>query len=133
MADVTKLFPSFIFDAFVVRTDWGRAHPDIVVAFIKSYAQGVRWLYDPANRARAIEMLVQETNAKDEDVAKTYDLFVQKQHIFSSSGIVQSADIATVIEALVKLNQIAAPAPPPARFFDNRYAETARTQLQRSR
>lgn len=130
LADVVKLFPSFIFDSFAVKTDFGRSNPDVVTGFVKSYVQGARWFYDPANKAKAIALMMQETNSNLDDTTKTYETFVTK-HIFSRTGIVQTADIAAVIDALVKLDQVKAPAPPASKFFDNRYANAANAQLRR--
>lgn len=129
LADITKLFPAFIFDAFTVQSEWARKNPEIPTAFTKAYIQAIRWFYDPANKSRAIQILQQETNSNLDDVTKTYELFTSK-HIFSRTGIVQNADIAAVLDALVKIDQVKAPAPSPAKFFDNHYADLANAQLR---
>lgn len=90
-----------------MQNDWGRAHPDLATAFVKSYVQAVRWFYDPANKGRAIQILVLETNSNVDD-----------------------ADIAQVLDALVKLDQVKAPVPPPTKSFDNRFATLANDQLR---
>jgi NitT/TauT family transport system substrate-binding protein len=128
--DVAKYFPSFLFDAFAVQTAYGKSHPDLVVAFGKSYLRAVRWIYEPANRARAIQVLTSATNTTPEDAAQTYDLFVTKLHLFSATGVSQNGDIAPVIDALVKIGQLKETVP-PARFYDNTYVNQANDQLRR--
>jgi NitT/TauT family transport system substrate-binding protein len=124
LADITKVFPAFIFDAFTARSDWAQKNPEIVTAFTRAYIDAVRWFYDPANKSKAMQILQQETNSSADDIAKTYELFVSK-HIFSRNALVQTADIAVVLDAMVKIDQLKAPVPAPAKFFDNRYANAA--------
>jgi ABC-type nitrate/sulfonate/bicarbonate transport system substrate-binding protein len=115
-----------------VKTDWGRANPEVVTAYTRAYIEGTRRFYDPANKARAIQLMQQETNSSLDDVTKTYELFVAK-HLFSRTGIVQRNDIANVLDALVKLDQVKPPIPEPTKFYDNRYAEAANAQLRSRR
>jgi NitT/TauT family transport system substrate-binding protein len=128
LADISNFFPNFLFDGFAVRPEWAKTHGDVIVRFIKGYLAGVRWLYDPANKARAIQILSEATNTAPEDAAQTYDLFVTKLHIFSRNGVPSNASLGPVIDALVKIGQIKPPAPPPSRFFDTTWVNQANTR-----
>ena len=131
LAEISTFFPTFLFDGFAAKPDWAKAHSDVVVRFIKGYLQGVRWLYDPANKARAIQILSETTNTAPEDAAQTYDLFIAKLHVFSANGVPSNASLGPVIDALVNLGQVKPPAPPAARFFDATYVNQANAQLRR--
>jgi NitT/TauT family transport system substrate-binding protein len=130
LADISNFFPTFLFDGFAVKPDWAKAHSDLVIRFIKGYLQGVRWLDDPANKARAIQILSATTNTSPEDSQQTYDLFVSKLHDFSRTGLTSNASLGPVLDALVKIGQLTPPVPPASKFFDNTYAAAANAQLR---
>jgi NitT/TauT family transport system substrate-binding protein len=129
--EVQKYFPSFLFDTFCVQPSWAKTHGDLLVAFGKSYLQGVRWLYNPANKARAIQILSEATNTSAEDASQTYDLFIAKVKIYSTTGLATAADINPVIDALVKTGELKPPPPPASKFYDNAYIQEANKQLGR--
>jgi NitT/TauT family transport system substrate-binding protein len=131
LAEVATYFPAFLFDTYAVKPDWAKAHPALVVAFAKGLLQAVHWLYDPANKARAIQILSEQTHTTVADATQSYDLFITKSHVFAAAGVIKDADVAPVLDALVKTGQIKSPAPLPNRFYDNRYALEANAQLRR--
>jgi NitT/TauT family transport system substrate-binding protein len=131
IAEVQKYIPHFPFGGLAARTAWAKSNPETVAAFDKSYVQGIRWLYNPANKARAIAILVEVTNSKPDDASRTYDAYVSHLQLFSKDGRFASADFALVIDTLLKTDQIKAPAPAPATLYDNHYADVANSQLRR--
>jgi len=131
VADVQNFIPHFPFGGLAARSAWAKAHPDIVTAFDKAYIQGARWLYDPANKARACQILAEITNSKIEDAQRTYDQYVVHLQLFSKTGRFARDDFAQVIDTLLKTKQINPPAPAPESLFDNRYADAAAAQLRR--
>lgn len=133
IADVSTFFPTFLFDGFAVRPEWAKTHQDAIVKYIKGYLLGVRWLYEPANRARAIQILTEATNVQPDDAAQTYDLFVTKLHIFSRTGTISNQSLGPVMEALVKIGMVKSPAPPIANFYDNSFVNDANAQLRARR
>jgi NitT/TauT family transport system substrate-binding protein len=128
VAEIQKYFPNFPFGGLAARIAWAKSHRDMVVAFDKSYLQGVRWLFDPANRARAIQLLIDETNTTPDDASKTYDLYVARLRLYSRDGRFTDADFTQVLDALLKTKDITPPAPPPSRFYDNSYVDAARVR-----
>lgn len=128
---VNKYFPRFVGGVYVVRTDWARAHADLVTAYLKSYLQAVRWLYDGGNKARAIQVLAEVTNTKTEDAAKTYDLYINELKYYPPTGRLAAAQIAMSQEALVKTKELKPPLAPPSKYFDNTYVDAAVAQIRR--
>lgn len=131
--DVSKYFPSFLFDTFCVRPEWGNAHRDAVVRYVKGYLQSLTWLYDPANKAQAIKILTDATNVAPEDAAETYNLFIAKLHIYTANGVISGSSFGPVLDALVKIGQLKAPAPSPSKYIDNSYVNEANAQLRAGR
>lgn len=132
IADVAKFFPAFLFNTFAVRPDWAAAHSNLVISFTKGYLQGVKWLYDPRNKAQAIQILSQSTNTSMDDATQAYDLVTSLQ-VFSQNGIPTGHDIAPVLDALVKIGSVQSPLPALSQFYDDRYAKAANVQLRRSK
>ena len=127
---VQKYFPVFPFDTFSARTEWAKKNPDLIVAWVKSILEAVNWLYDPANRAKAIAILMEATNSTADDSAKTYDFFVVQAKYYNKTGIMGKTDLAPVISALLKTEQIKAPAPDASRFYDNTFAMKANATIK---
>src|SRR5262249_46838350 len=45
------------FTVWAANMPWAAKHRDALVAFARNYQRGVRWLYDPANKQQAIDIL----------------------------------------------------------------------------
>lgn len=128
---VQKYFPVFPFDTFSSRIDYAKKNPDILTAYTKSILQAVAWLYIPANKAKAAEILAEATNVSPDDANKTYDFFITQAKYYNRSGMMSNDDLAPVISALLKTDQIKAPAPNASRFYDNTFVTKATAALRR--
>lgn len=124
-----KYFPNFATSGYTARTAWVKAHPELMTAFIKSFLQGVRFIYDPRNKAQAIAILADSTNIKSSEAEQTYDLYTSTK-LFSRTGRYEMRDFAEVVNMLVTTGQIPAPAPAAGRFFDDTWADAAAKQLR---
>lgn len=130
VAEVQHYIPHFPFAGLAARTAWAKSHSDLVIAFAKSYLQGVNWLFDPANRARAVQILVDVTNTKPDDAQQTYDLYVRRLQLYSRTGRYENGDFNQIFDALLKTKQISPPLPTASQIYDNRYVDAARAQLR---
>jgi NitT/TauT family transport system substrate-binding protein len=130
LGQLASVLPEFPFGGFVSTDKYAQAHPDVLTDFAKAHMRGQRWINDPANRTRAIEILVKRSNVSLEDAGKTYDLFTRSK-VFAGVGVIQPRRFQLVLDALANLKIITPPLPAPTAFFDNRYAEEAGAQLRR--
>lgn len=128
LAQVYKSYPVFPVDDYIVATNRTAGHEEAIVAFLKSFMQGVRFFYDPANRARCIQILVDETNTNPADAAKTYD-FLRDAKYYSTTGIASTADMERVVDAIVKTGDVKPPAPAVSKWVDYRFMQQADAQL----
>jgi ABC-type nitrate/sulfonate/bicarbonate transport system substrate-binding protein len=119
----------FPYDGLAARSDYATAHPDVMLDFMKAELRAVRWLYTPANRARAIDILTSQTKTTPDDAARTYDELVTKYKSFAPDSRLSAKSLAVVIEMLGQLHLVQQPYPAAAQFFDNRYIEQAAIQL----
>lgn len=118
--EIGKYYPRLPFDTYAVNVAWGPSHRPLIVNFAKTLILATRWLYQPRNRTQAQQILVDVTGASPDDATKTYDLLVRKTHDFVTSTSTPE-DFKSVIDVLVKLNQVKPPLPPPQKFYDNSY------------
>jgi ABC-type nitrate/sulfonate/bicarbonate transport system substrate-binding protein len=131
LGNTTDVMPPFPFGGWIVTDAYGQAHPDVVVDFCKGYLRGARWLGDPANRARAVQMLAKNTNLSPEYADKSYELLVLKAKAFPPTGVIAKRSFQTVVDSLTQIKLITGTPPDPATFYDNKYVSQANAQLSR--
>ncbi|HZR97984.1 MAG TPA: ABC transporter substrate-binding protein [Chloroflexota bacterium] len=119
----TEVVPAFEFTGYTSRPNWLRSHEDTVARFIRAYQVGQQWLYDPANKDRAIQVLTDQTRIAPEDARATYELYVEQARSFPPGGRINPAGVQAVLDALVDLGQLTAPTPPPSKYVDPSYVE----------
>jgi ABC-type nitrate/sulfonate/bicarbonate transport system substrate-binding protein len=52
------------------RRSWAKENAESVVAFIRGYKQSIGWLYEPANRSEALDILVRNVPVMTHDLAE---------------------------------------------------------------
>jgi len=131
LGTLVDVLPQFPFIGWAATDKYAQSHADLLVRFTKGYLRGVRWLNDPRNRVRAIDILVKDTKTAQPDAEKSYDTFVAKNKLFSPRAITVPKSFQTVIDALVQIKVVSPPIQPATSYFDNRYAQQAEAQLAR--
>lgn len=132
LAKVASYFPAFPLDLIGANATWAKAHSETLVAYFRGYLQAVRWIYDPANHDRALQILAESTNTSQDDAAKTYEVYV-KERVFSQTAQIPLAGMQQVIDTLAKLDVLKPPLPPPSKFVDNHYMQGAADALRGKR
>ena len=100
--DYAKELP---FTGTVVGRAWASAHKATLEKVLAVNAKSVAWFSDPANRAEAVEIMVEASKLKQEDVAKSYD-FLHKNKFFETAGKVSKAKMGALLAALKGLGDI---------------------------
>ncbi|HLG70745.1 MAG TPA: ABC transporter substrate-binding protein [Chloroflexota bacterium] len=96
-----EVLPKYTFIVLAVNKAWGQGHKDAVTKYLTSLSQAVDWLYDPANKQAAINLLKDKAKISDEVAAKTYQVYVEqgqgriltKGAKIDPEGLKNSADI----------------------------------------
>lgn len=68
---------------FVVPNAWAKANADTLVAFLRAAAKAEKFLYDKANKQKAVDIMVKITKSPPGDIAKSYDSFYGTDKIMS--------------------------------------------------
>jgi ABC-type nitrate/sulfonate/bicarbonate transport system substrate-binding protein len=118
-----EVVPAFEFVGYTARPDWLRSNENTVGRFIRAYLAGQRWLYDPANKDRAVQLLSERTRLATEDASATYELYVERERSFPAGGRINLAGVQAVLDALVDLGQLQTPTPPPSKYVDPSYLD----------
>jgi len=107
-------------------THWATANAGTLVAFLKAFHRSIKWLYDPANRQAAVDMLVPAINTTPALAARTYDLLVTRLRVFSEDGTIPDQNLQTIIDLMSAQGDLPVPPPKAAQFTDFRYNSRAK-------
>jgi ABC-type nitrate/sulfonate/bicarbonate transport system substrate-binding protein len=73
-----EVLPRYTFIVTVAQRAWAQSHRDTVIKYLTALSQGVDWLYNPANKQAAIDILKNKISLTEDVAAKTYEIYVEK-------------------------------------------------------
>jgi sulfonate transport system substrate-binding protein len=111
---------SVIFE--VVRNEFLKAHPEAVKAFLADWVFGLKWLYDPQNRAKAIELTAALVKSPPETIAGYF--LTHKDYYRDLNGCVSAATLQRPIDAMVEEGLLAQRVD-MAKYIDTGYLPAA--------
>jgi NitT/TauT family transport system substrate-binding protein len=104
----TQYAPELAFSGTVVNKAWAARSADVLKRVLAAQSKSTDYLYDPNNRAEAMNILVKVSGQKPEDVEKSFDFFIRND-LFDRSGKISRVKMNALIEALVGLGDVKAP------------------------
>lgn len=113
------------FTVWGANTAWAAKNREALTAFARDYQRAVRWLYDPAHKEQAVDILVKHANQDRRDSADAYDYLVTKLKLFGLDGDVSDAFYAKMAEGLADINIVKPPFPPKSAIFDGSFLQHA--------
>lgn len=125
LGDIEPHMRDFPFTVWAVNTKWAETNGAALNAYVKAYGRAVRWLYDPANKEKAVDILIAFAKGDRKDTADTYDYFVTKLNAFSKTGTVSELVYKRMSEGLVSLGDLSDPVPQMQKFFDTSYVNAS--------
>ena len=118
LGDVVDHTGTFPFTVWAANTDWAAKNGAALTSFARCYQSAVKWLYDPANKAKALEILIAAAKTSPKDAAEAYDYLIAKLHVFSQTGALPAEDFAKMTAGLVGIGDMKEPTPPVSTFYD---------------
>lgn len=121
-------FDNYAFFGINALRSWAERNPNAMHAFLRGYLASIAWLYDPANRDRAIEILSANAGLEPEVAAAAYG-WVERGG-YPRTGLNKPEFVRRVIEvqqqfgSLQLLNRDIAP-----EILDNSFVEAAYESL----
>jgi ABC-type nitrate/sulfonate/bicarbonate transport system substrate-binding protein len=106
------------------RRAWARQHGDTLVRYIGAHIAALDWLYAPANRSAALELLARRVGVDARNAERSYT------ELLGQSSLARKAALdVDGIRAVLALRSRFAPSPPPstdpARYYDLSYYKKA--------
>jgi ABC-type nitrate/sulfonate/bicarbonate transport system substrate-binding protein len=102
ISDVVKDMP---FAGMVANTKWAAGNETTIKKVLAVYDRSVAWFYDPANREKAVNIMVSVSKGNKEDVEKTYD-FMQKGRFYVETSAISQSKLNNVVKVLVELGDL---------------------------
>jgi ABC-type nitrate/sulfonate/bicarbonate transport system substrate-binding protein len=109
-ADYVHDFP---FTCMAVYKPWAETHKDALKRLMDGTTKGMDWLYDPANRKEAVDLLVKVGKAIPEEAEESFDLLAKIKY-FERTGKVSRKQLANLIAVERQLGFIDKPLEPEA-------------------
>src|SRR5262249_53242154 len=118
LARSSDVVPDLAFTTFVTTRPWLGVHSEVAVRFLRAVIRANAWLYDPANRAAAEDILVRATGIDRELAADIYALYLQKVKVYRPDAAPLPRHLQGSIDMLLELGASAPPAPHPEQYLD---------------
>ena len=109
------------------RRSWARDNEAAVVAYVRGWSAGVRFLYESANRELAEALLVANVRAMTPQLARqSLQVLLDERNGFFKNPAVDMKGLATVLALRSKYGEPRKALSDPARYVDNTYVEKAK-------
>ncbi|MGH7227157.1 MAG: ABC transporter substrate-binding protein, partial [Gemmataceae bacterium] len=86
LAFTPDYYPNLTLSAETVSRDWAKQHGDVLRRLLHAQTEAVQWLNDPANKAKAIQILTTAINASPADAEAAYDYYIGT-HVWTDACI----------------------------------------------
>jgi ABC-type nitrate/sulfonate/bicarbonate transport system substrate-binding protein len=93
------------FAGITVNTNWANSNKATVQKVIGVYNKSMAWLYDPANRDEAVQILMKVSKIKQSDVELAYDFLIKGKYL-EATGKVSRSKLGKLVDALKALGDI---------------------------
>jgi NitT/TauT family transport system substrate-binding protein len=93
------------FAGISVNTNWAASHRETAKKVIDVYDKSIAWLYDPANRDEAVQILMKVSKIKQADVEQAYDFLIKGKY-FEATGKISKTRLNRLADALKSLGDL---------------------------
>jgi ABC-type nitrate/sulfonate/bicarbonate transport system substrate-binding protein len=122
----TDYVPEYTFTMWTVSRDWAARNEATVVRFLRAILKATAWVYEPGNKAEAIQVLAQRTKATPAIAQRTYELIFEKLRSHTRAGEISRPGLQNVLRLMSDLGALKPPVPDAERFINEAYLQKAR-------
>jgi NitT/TauT family transport system substrate-binding protein len=108
LLDLGAFGKEFGFLVVLSRPKWLRENPDTARAYLRALSEATDFLYDPANREEAIDILARNTKQDRQIAARTYDYFIKEAQVFSRKLQVPDTIVQNTVRTLIEIGDLKA-------------------------
>lgn len=106
LLDLGAFGKEFGFLVILSRPRWLQESPDTARAYLKALSEATDFLYDPANREEAIDILARNTKQDRQIAARTYDYFIKEAQVFSRKLQVPEVIVQNTVKTLIEIGDL---------------------------
>lgn len=125
---VNEVIPDYQLTVLTVKRSWAERNRPVMVRYMKSMVQAMRWLYD--NKEAAIDFLSKEMKLKPQHARQGWEYYTENK-IWNPNAEINIEGIKTVIQINAERSQTKGPLPAPTKYIDHSYVQEALKQLGR--
>ena len=115
----TDVIPRYAWGSEAVREEWASANAPKLVAYIRAWIKGFRFLHDPGNKEAVIQLLAREAKIDEHYARGMYDLYYGPDAVpVEKDGKPDLVGYQVMLNDMVDRGMIGAPAPSPEKFVD---------------
>jgi ABC-type nitrate/sulfonate/bicarbonate transport system substrate-binding protein len=123
----SDVFPRYQGIVGATRRSWAKQNPDTLKRFIRAYLDALVWLFTPANRQAATQILVEKVpNMTPELAAATCEIFLAKSGGFEPEAKLDMEGFRKVLELRSEYGKPQKSLTDPAKYIDLSFYEAAR-------
>jgi ABC-type nitrate/sulfonate/bicarbonate transport system substrate-binding protein len=130
MGEASKSLGAYQSDCVVVMRPWAKANSDLLIRYIKAVVQARRWILDPANKAEAIQVLVDRLKLTPEIAAKSYAIVANPTDGIAKDAKLDMEGFKNVLKLRAEIEgQWGGKPPAPDKYIDLSYYNKAMAGL----
>ena len=118
--DLGEFYPDAGSALVVARKDWLLKNPETARGFGRALKKATTWLYDPANRSAAVDVLVADTRVERAIVDKIYDYMVGQLKPYPLDARIPPESMQRIIDLLIQIGDLK-PGPKPEDYIETAY------------
>ena len=125
---VNEVIPDYQLTVLTFKRSWAEKNRPLVVRYMKSMVQAMRWLYD--NKEAAIDFLSKEMKLKPQHARQGWEYYTENK-IWNPNSEINVEGMKTVIQINAERAQSKGPLSAPAKYVDHSYVQEALKELGR--
>ena len=126
LGDTTAMFGAYQTSVGAARRSWAKKNRDRLVGFIRAYSDAIDWLYQPQNKAEAVDIYLKHLpNVPKPVVEKSYDVMFAGNEGFQKKAKIDLKGAKTVLELRSEFAQPKKKLTNPGKYIDESYYKRA--------
>ena len=115
---------------FVMR-QWGREHGPLLEKYLASYVESLRSVFDPANRADCVRLLMAQLKLSRDEAEATYKLLLDPKIGYVRDAKLDPEGFKATLALRAEIENKGGAVPPPEKYLDLSYYQRAMATLSR--
>ena len=109
----------------IINTNWAGKNRATAVKLVRASRDAAQWIYNPANRKEAVDILAKHTDVSQDIADASYQFLVVEQKAFSADLTVPEASLTNIVKIDREVNPAGQPKEAPKfdmkKYYDSSY------------